>query len=194
VKQEISKGNVLSALLAPPCGSFSSANCNVVRTRSDPWGINYQATPKAREFVTIGNRCMKAALSIIHALEAKGIPYILEHPRTSRAWWLPALRRLLRRWHVFCVHLDQCQYGTRWKKATSLLCSRIDICSASRLQKVCHAHKGLCSRTGRPHIQLRGSHPSGVPWTSIAAAYPPGLANDMAHCLVEHVRVDAMAE
>jgi len=191
IKQEISLSRILAAFLAPPCGSFSSSNTQVSRTLDDPWGQNPQSCPAAVLSVAKGNHCMRATLSIIKSLEAKHIPWILEHPRTSKCWYIVYLKRLLQRLHITACYLDQCAYGTRWKKATTLLCSRIDECSLARLQKRCpYQRNGICTFTCKKHIVLRGRHPSGVPWTSIAAAYPKALARDIAFVLCEELRYE----
>ena len=43
----------------------------------------------------------------------------------------------------------------------------------------------MCGRTHNFHIQLRGTHPSGKPLTSLASAYPTSLAKDTVLCLFE---------
>ena len=95
-------------------------------------------------------------------------------------------KKILRKHHIVALDLDQCQYGTSWRKSTRLICSRIDPCSFSRLTRRCvKDRQGRCSRTHKYHIQLRGTHPSGVPWTSIASAYPKSMARNIAFCLME---------
>ena len=97
---------------------------------------------------------------------------------------------LLRKHHIVALDLDQCQYVTSWRKSTRLICSRIDPCSFSRLTRRCRKDRqGRCSKTCKHHIQLRGTHPSGVPWTSIASAYPKLMARNISFCLMEkHVQ------
>ena len=177
---------ILSAFLAPPCGSFSLINASVCRSESDPWCLKPQKTDKARDAITIGNKCMRAAIEIIKWLESCGIPWILEHPLTSRAWYLPFFKSLVRKPHVVAVVCDQCQYGARWRKSTKLVCSRIEPSCFDRLSKRCHKDpEGQCGRTHKFHIQLRGTHPCGKPWTSLASAYPTQLARHIAYSLLE---------
>ena len=88
--------------------------------------------------------------------------------------------------HIHNLDLDQRQYGTRWRTSTRLVSSRIDPLRFSRLEKICKKDpEGRCGRTHQFHIQLRGTHPSGKPWTSLASAYPANLANDIVWCLLE---------
>ena len=189
IEQEASRSKIIAAMLAPPCGSFSGINRFAGRTRADPWASTFaHETPYMVESVRIGNACMRAALRLIRIFERHRVPWILEHPRTSRAWWLEAFNKLQRLPHVELLFLDQCQYGTPWKKSTALLCSRIDC--QQRLTKRCAGNKrNLCSRTQQPHIVLRGADPkSGRNWTSIASPYPPPLNRSLAFALTDGAR------
>ena len=112
---------------------------------------------------------------------------MLEHPRTSRIWWTDEFRALAQCPHIFLVHGHQCQYGARWRKATSFLCSRFDRDELTQLELRCNG-RGTCSRTGKPHITLRGKAPGGLPWTSLAAGYPKGLYQILAKLLLAHAR------
>ena len=58
----------------------------------------------------------------------------------------------------------------------------------SRLSKTCDGRGGICSRTGRPHLQLEGASPEGVRWTSIAQTYPQALNRALAKTLVSQAR------
>ena len=139
-----------------------------------------------------GNKCMRSALRLIRSLERHGIPWILEHPRTVRSWWLPELRKYVDKPHIELVHLDQCQYGRPWKKATSVLCSRIDPRNLERLSRRCHGVRGSCPRKHKPHKVLRGADPkSGKNWTSRASPYPPRLAESLAFALTDNTRHSA---
>ena len=188
IEQDASRGRLLAAMLAPPCGSFSAINRFSGRSRSDPWAANVvHDTAYMTESVRVGNRCMRAALRIIRILERHRIPWILEHPLTSRAWWIPALEALKRQPHIQFLKLDQCQYGTPWRKATGLLASRIDC--VERLSRRCCGRGNVCSRTQKPHIVLRGADPrSGKNWTSIASPYPAKLNRSLAYALVDTFR------
>ena len=89
IRQMAMRGQILSAFLAPPCGSFSLINRSVRRSKDDPWGLLLQESDKSRASVNLGNGCMKSAIRIIGWLEKNHVPWILEHPMTSRAWFLP---------------------------------------------------------------------------------------------------------
>ena len=131
---------------------------------------------------------MKACLRICSELCRKCIPFILEHPRTSNIWLLPEVVKLMATPGFAIVDLDQCQFGTKWRKATRLLLYRIDPFNVERLRKRCHRDRcGNCSKTGKPHLQLRGTNEKGQSLTALAGAYPSKLADDIAFCLVDEV-------
>jgi hypothetical protein len=88
IRQMAMGDQILSAFLAPPCGFFSLINRSVRRSETDPWGLLLQESDKSRASVNAGNRCMKSAIRIIGWLETNHTPWILEHPMTSRAWYL----------------------------------------------------------------------------------------------------------
>ena len=92
---DISKRLLLGGMIAPPCLSFSIARdrAGVIRTQQFPWGLP-ELSDKDQEKVALGNSCMRAALTLIHELDSQGLPWIVEHPHTSKAWFLPELRRL----------------------------------------------------------------------------------------------------
>ena len=69
VSRDTEVGRIFSAMLAPPCGSWSLSNSSVHRTHTDPWGQGSQPSSKARVSVDLGNSCALAALEIIRPLE-----------------------------------------------------------------------------------------------------------------------------
>ena len=174
-------------MLAPPCGSFSSVNASVSRTHEDPWGLQEQPSAKARISVDCGNSCARAALRVIRALEQYQIPWILEHPRSSRLWWTEQFRAFAAKSHISVVHCHQCQFGARWRKATSFMCSRFDDIEVQQLGLRCSG-RHACSKTGKAHITLQGLAPCGKPWTSLAAGYPKKLYKTLAKLLLAHAR------
>ena len=193
VRQDIAAGRLLGAFLAPPCGSWSSINRSVHRPCSDLWGSLEQPSAAATKSVRRGNACARAALKLISSLEAHRVPWLLEHPRSSKLWRTQEFISLANRSHIEICHLDQCQYGTRWRKATTLMCSHVDPYNLHRLHRRCHkSRSGLCNATGKAHIQLRGLHSSGIPMTSLASSYPRDLAQDISFVLVDEARARFM--
>ena len=108
----------------------------------------------------------------MRVLDQYKVPYVLENPASSKAWFIPQIQAHIRQQHIQFITNDFCQFGARWKKATSYICGHIDALDLARLQRRCSG-RGYCSRTGRPHVQLTGSHPSGVPMTKFAEPYTP---------------------
>ena len=180
IENRIQKGEVVACMLAPPCSSFSIATDRVavVRTRRHPWGVpNMSAADHAR--VLLGNKCAKAAIRIIRKLDEHHVPWILEQPLSSNMWRLPFFQRVQHKSHLSFLRVHQCQYGRRWKKATGLLCSRVDEFDAQRVSKTCQGRNGICSRTNLSHIQLLGGR-----MTKLAEPYPKALCDHLAYVLL----------
>ena len=187
--REIKRKRIFAVMLAPVCTSFSVARdrTKVIRNRQYPWGIPQQyLTEKERASIRLGNQCFKACLRIMRVLDQYKVPYVLENPASSKAWFIPQIQAHIRQQHIQFITNDFCQFGARWKKATSYICGHIDALDLARLQRRCSG-RGYCSRTGRPHVQLTGSHPSGVPMTKFAEPYPPSLCTALSHVLTAHV-------
>ena len=132
--------------------------------------------------VRIGNRTFHMSSDVIELCLELRIPVFMENPAGSLIWKARRLRRLLQ--HPSCQRLtfDCCQFGAPWRKRTTVAAwGAIDL---SRLQRRCSGRRGLCSRSGRPHVILTG-HTDGVHLTAQAAAYPPSFCREMAK-LIEH--------
>lgn len=187
VKQDINKQLVIAAMLAPPCSSFSPARdrTSVIRSKTYPWGLP-NLPEKEREVVRLGNQCMRAALRIIRWLDAAKIPWVFEQPHCSKAWFTPELVALQEADHTHTLVTDFCQFHTVWRKRTRLLAGNMDWNDFQRCGRLCVGNKGICSRTGKPHFQLTGSSPQGVPWTRVAQPYPHKLCRQIAHALTAH--------
>ena len=132
----------------------------------------------------IGNACFKAALKIIKWLDEYGVPWVLENPSTSKAWYLPPLVQLEQASHTQTIVTDFCQFGTKWRKRAKLLVGNMDPDDIARCCRLCHGPPGLCSRTQKRHFHLTGSARNGVPWTRIAQPYPPQLCHHLAYSLL----------
>ena len=185
IRDDIFRGSVIAAMLAPPCTSFTRARdrTSIIRTSEQPWGLD-GLDPVDAQKVHVGNRCMRSALRIIFWLERMKVPWILEHPFSSKAWYLPRLRYLRRQPHIRAVATDFCQFNVPWQK----LCSRIDEQDLARCHKLCTGSSGYCT-TGRRHVQLTGSSNKGIPLTRIAQPYPGRLCHALGYALTSHARV-----
>ena len=100
---------------APPHGTCAKKRVSVrgldrapVRSEAWPWGFpDLSSADRAR--VDCANAIFKGLVSFISFLDAKGILWSLENPKTSMLWELPPLRSILERSHSFC--LQACAYG-----------------------------------------------------------------------------------
>ena len=188
IRQDIGRGKLIAAFLAPPCGTFSMANRAVVRTHEDPWGL-WPQSGNNRAKVDGGNACALAAIQLIKDLNKNKIPWILEHPRTSRLFWTPEMKHIMAQANVTVVHCDQCQFGARWRKSTTFVCGDLNPIAVGTLDRRCRSGRSrICTKSHRPHLVLRGTSPYGVPWTSIASTYPPSLCKRLATLLVASAR------
>ena len=196
IRKDVEARLVLAAMLAPPCSSFSVAKDRtcVVRSKQFPWGLPPSMLSVADQLrVQNGNKCFHAALKIIEWLDKLRILWILENPASSKCWFLPQLQQLEQSPHTIYMSVitDFCQYGTRWRKRTKLLCGNLDTQDLDRLDKRCTG-SGLCSRSGHPHFQLTGSNHQGVPWTRVAQPYPRGLCQQLAFVLISPSRYNCI--
>ena len=109
------------------------------------------------------------------------LPSILENPINSRLWQCPAVCTVRSLRDAESITLDQCRFGTPWRKRTRMLL--LHCCSVHCLDRRCAGRKGLCSTTGRHHIILQGSGPGGKTWTSRAQTFPKKLADELGRIL-----------
>ena len=182
--QEIRLGRVLAVMMAPVCTSFSRARdrTKVIRNHRFPWGIPRRFLSE-KEYLSIrlGNACFRSCIAIIQECEKYHIPWLLENPLSSRCWNLPPMRSIMQQPDTHFIHVDFCQFGTRWKKPTGLLCKYVT--DLHRLCLTCQGKHGICSKTCRPHQLLTGTGPGSIPWTLIAQPYPKKLCSQIAHVL-----------
>ena len=171
-------------MMAPVCTSFSVARdrTKVIRNRRFPWGIPGQLSDKEAASVRLGNACFRSCLRIMKALDDNQVPYVLENPHTSKAWYLPAMPRQLKLPWTKYITAGFCCFGTPWRKRTGFLVGHIPQEDLLRLSNVCSSVRGVCDFTGKKHTQLTGSH-HGVPLTKWAEPYPARLCAALAFAL-----------
>ena len=117
-----------------------------------------------------GNACSRVSIRLICLARLLGITVLLENPAGSQLWRLPRLAKLLKQLDSRSVMFDMCQYGTKWKKATTLAVAAFPL--ASHLSKTCQGQRGICSRTNLKHYILEGKDETGRCRTARAQAYP----------------------
>ena len=142
------------------------------RLRSDAHPLGLPGLIEAdRKVAGVGNDILSAVVRIIKACDESGTPWVLENPRSSFLWKMPAMRRLLLQSHVRLHDCHQCQYGCPWMTATSFMSGNCQ--AAPQLERVCRPVKRrFCSRTGCPHFTLNNPFV-----TKQAQTYSPQLAS-----------------
>ena len=105
-------------------------------------------------------------------------PVALENPATSLLWQVPQYVSLARSEEVKCMEADYCLYGMPWRERTRFMYARFDLTPAACR---CSSRKGMCDRTGKRHVQLRGAQ-GGKLLTKLAEPYPAPLSRLLARC------------
>ena len=180
----LDSGVVLGIMLAPPCGSWSRALTmwgHAVRSREKIYGLDGLA-PHRDLIRLLGNITMRSAYKIARRAVGGNIPVVLEQPCGSLMLETPEHKRLAKHASFRHIHLDQCQFGARWRKRTAL-CFWNTV-SPDVVDVRCQGHGGLCDQTHKYHIHLQGKAPGGRNWTSIAQHYPKRLCNAIGRLLV----------
>ena len=136
--------------------------------------------------MVLGNATLRAAISLIKVFHKLKIPWILEHPHASFAFQTPELKEIMAQTNVSAAVLDQCRYGTPWRKRTRVLCGHVTDQDLTRLSLMCTGSGGLCGN-GRGHVILQGSS-GGRDRTAAAQAYPQRLATAFAQVLTSSAR------
>ena len=121
---------------------------------------------------------MRFALQVVRWCLRVNVAFLMENPRSSWMFRLPAVKRLVAAGSASVRVLDQCMYGRKWRKTTGLLTGNLDDVDLSRISRKCG--RPVCCRTGRRHWILEGRNPQGKPWSSIAQAFPPLLCRAIA--------------
>jgi len=173
----IRKKEFSAVCIATACTSFSLAqNWNGKhRSLEQPLGLP-GLTGKKLDSVRLGNALARATAKVIAAPDAAGIPWLLENPSASYLWWQPCLQKYRDDQRVHRLCLDQCQYGTKYRKRTGLWTTAHR--GVEELSKRCGGRGGICSRTGCKHIELTGDS-----FVRRASEYPTPMADSIAHCL-----------
>ena len=173
----IRSGCVFGIWFGTPCTTWSRARHGPVGSSWDPLRDNQHIygipglSSHDQHKIRVGNRTMTCTARLIRLCCRFKVPCFLENPSGSMMWLAPPILRLCHHSESRCCVCDFCQYGARWRKRT-----RIQTWNAPELPSLnhtCHGHKGICSRTHKHHIVLKGQDPvSKQLWTQIAQPYP----------------------
>ena len=183
----IRSGLICCAWFGTPCSSWSRARRDInghgPRTRQHIWGVPGLSDAE-RHRLALGNATLGVTVQLIRALHSARIPCILENPAASYLWQAPPLAPLLALGQR--VVIDDCSYGTRWRKRTAFHCWHL--AAGSSLQCTCRGRRGNCSFSKRPHQLLSGfDKETKQRWTKIAEPYPQTLCSDFSRVCAETV-------
>ena len=164
-----------------PCTSWSLARRNdgqgppPLRSDEQLWGLSGLSL-KDKERVRLGNNLARFSFRIFRFCHQLCIPAAIENPSTSRLWLIRPAQQIQSYPDVHLHVTDYCQDGTPWRKRTKVLTCHIDF---SLVPRLCTSHKGICSHTNKPHVQLCGQQ-YGQFLTLLAQPYPKKLCNRIA--------------
>ena len=160
--------------LGTPCNSWSRARHDIngggPRSNDHIWGLPPdQLSPADQLRIALGNATLKFSCSIVRMCRKYKIPCCLENPASSLIWKAPPLRILSSLGSI--ATSDFCQYGKPWRKRTNVCTWNVD--PGELVTNTCKGRGGVCSRTHKKHIVLKGLHPTRhIPWTKVAEPYP----------------------
>jgi hypothetical protein len=127
-----------------------------------------------RNKVIDANRLWRSLARVLALACLLRIPWCLENPDSSRIFLTHEMSCLIEMGASLRI-LDQCQYGTPWKKRTRFVLFLLPFQALT-----CRGDHGLCSATLKRHIILSGRHPCGAHWISLAESYPVALCEAIA--------------
>ena len=167
-----------------PCGTFSSARRNdggpgaLRGTNSkDIWGLPH-LVGKERGRVDSANKLLLRMNELMKLCEVSNVPFYLENPQSSKLWMHPIIKKWVRHKSSHLVTFEYCQYGTEWKKPTSILSfgnSDFHTGKSVRCKTTWCDGKSICSKSGKPHTTLSGfinGASKGQYRTNAACPYP----------------------
>ena len=167
----------MGLIAAPPCGTYSCACKPAKRSRQHLQGLPW-LTAANQAKVDHANAVTAAFIKLLRIAAQQSVPWIVENPQSSMLWHLPGLRQIVRRFEAEPVVLDQCGYGTSWRKRTTLMCC--GVVNPARLAVRCRPAAGhRCFFSGQPHMILQGQH------TARAAEFPKRLCEKIAVVMVD---------
>ena len=156
-----------------PCGSFSILQGlnHGTKTSDKPQGTD------SLEREIQGNEILRRTIILCYILVEHGSFFTIENPKSSYAWKMPAMKKLLEKTGSHVVHLDQCEYGLRIPsdKGSPVLARKSttfagNLPELSRLARACsHQHE---------HVQVIVSVKTSNGWerrSTLAGAYPRAM-------------------
>ena len=186
----IQSGRVKFVWLGMPCTTFSRARKHdgvgpgPLRSSEYLWGLP-DLNVRDKKKLLQGNELFLFTLRILKLCDRLHIPFIIENPFSSMAWEVPSMRRFIQSSNCLECNLDFCMFGERWKKPTKLVYKYLCLDS---LALRCNSSSHICSRTGQPHVPLKGVDGNGKFMTLVAQPYPWQMVASLASVLSKALR------
>ena len=136
---------------------------------------------KERARVKSANKLLLRMHELMKLCVSHNVPFYLENPKSSKLWMHPIIRKWVQHKSAHLIEFDYCQFGTEWKKATTILSvgNRNFHTGKSLRCKVTWRDKiSIYSKTGKPHTTLVGfvdDKEKGQYKTNKACPYPEEL-------------------
>ena len=189
----VTSGFFHAIVAGPPCATWSKARYNrlcsgprPLRSRREPWGrTDITMSAAERRQVTLASTLLTNTLRIMAAISKIGGKFILEHPRDPghdpypSIWELPEVRELQKASQGQLLLLDQCRYGQKAKKPTTLLTN-----ATAKIEDL----SMRCCHQEHP-VTLQGKDEAGAFRTSAAQTYASELCKPIAEVLLEEFRL-----
>ncbi|CAE7749104.1 unnamed protein product, partial [Symbiodinium necroappetens] len=123
--------------------------------------------------LTLANELLFRSLELFVAVVQAGGDATLENPRSSLMWQVPQVQQLKLKLHLYNVDLDQCQFGSIFRKPTRFLVSDARLLTLARTCDGGHTHVPLKGR-------VRSASNEVVFLTKVAQEYPTQLCHQFA--------------
>ena len=185
----IRAGHALYTWMGVLCKSWSRARnmpggpC-MLRSSEFVMGLGDIKHAGDRTQVTEGNGMMRFAAQVMRTVFGSNSGAAIENPWSSWIWQARPFRALVTHHGFHLARTGFCMFGTPWQKGTG-------ICTNSNpayMERRCTGVKrGLCARTLKPHIELRGTLPDGRCLTAVAEQYPRSSCTALARMAHNHI-------
>ena len=172
----ISAGLVWWVHLGTPCCVWSRARHNIKDFK------------KARRKEQQGVATALFTYRVVKECLRKGVRFSIENPSSSRLWQFGPILELARSKQVRFVTWDMCQYGTSYRKRTTILTNEPHFQMLERQCTRDHVHEHL---KGTVRAKIGGKWAS-VNKTSLAGAYPKSLCTSWAQIASQVCPVQAL--
>ena len=124
------------------------------------------------------NRLLRLMVWLARVAIKMGLPVSIESPSTSRLWLTHEIQSLTKSSNGVMCQVDYCAFKMPWRKRTTFLLFNWGV-DSTWLPK-CVGKHGLCSFSGKAHLQLSGRAPGGAFRTAVAQPYPEELCDILA--------------